>query len=59
VSGKLLSCQFFFCKNNIKVNQLVNGWVTLPSMPLQKGNLKKEQKKKEKGCVPRGCESLP
>ena len=52
------AANFFFVKNNIKVNQLVNGWVTncndvctqittLPSMQLQKGKLKKEKKKRD------------
>ena len=56
-----LAAKFFFVKNNIKVNQLVNGWVancndvctqitTLPSIQLQKGKLKKEKKKKRDVC---------
>jgi len=63
------AAKIFFVKNNIKVNQLVNGWVTncndvctqittLPSMLLQKKKAEKRIKKEE-GCVPRGCESLP
>ena len=58
------AANFFFVKNNIKVNQLVNGWVTncnnvctqittLPSMQLQKGKLKKEQKKRKGMCAKR------
>jgi len=58
------AAKFFFVKNNIKVNQLVNGWVTncndvctqittLPSMQLQKEKLKKEQKKIKGMCAKR------
>ena len=62
------AAKFFFVKNNIKVNQLVNDGgtncndictqiTTLPSVQLQKKA--KKNIKKEEECVTRGCESLP
>ena len=54
------AANFFFVKNNIKVNQLVNGWVancndvctqiTLPLMQLQKKAEKRTKKKKRDVC---------